>query len=106
MTSLLASLIAPLYFTLHVCESGSGCQRCEETIRVAYFVDVERQQVRFTTTTSEGKYVDDNQTKCQVQDSRNWSCQDTRSLLESREGQVKVTRPHDIGRRFEFFTGP
>ena len=45
MTSLLASLITPLYFTLHVCEVGSACQRCEETMRIAYFVDVERQQV-------------------------------------------------------------
>ncbi len=106
MTLLLLSLLASLHFDLHVCETGSRCQVCLETIRVDYAVDPARREVRMTTTNGEGKFVDVTLGRCEVRDPRNWSCQETLSRIESRDGGVRVTRPKASMPRYEFCTSP
>lgn len=86
----LATLLIPLHFTLQLCEPGTHCSECMETIPLTVTVNPGAGTVRMAGRGVDGGRIIESMENCAVVDRENWSCE-KHSRIEAKAGRVAVT---------------
>ncbi len=101
MSALLLALLTPLFAEMQICEPGTGCSQCHETVRLAFTAEPERQRVRVSGSFSEDGEPDEVLEDCRIDDPANWTCADTVTWVVAHRGVVRISQPERQDPPFE-----
>ncbi len=90
MLGLLASPIQAKEYLLSasICEVGSSCKRCIETINLSLAVDDKNKTVTATGKTIENKTAQQRLSNCEIQSTDSWRCGDLRGEVGANDGKI------------------
>jgi hypothetical protein len=84
--------VAKVYeLRLSLCEVKTFCSVCIEDIRVNLTVNSENKTVTISGKTTSGEQLKEVLTKCSVQSSDNWECEELRGVIKVASGKLTYT---------------
>jgi hypothetical protein len=87
------SAVAKIYdLSLSLCEVKTSCSVCIEDIRVSLTVNSENKTVTISGKTTSGEQLKEVLTKCSVQSSDNWQCEELRGVIKVASGKLTYTQ--------------
>ena len=90
LLGLLASPIQAKEYLLSasICEVGSSCQRCIETINLSLAVDDKNKTVTASGKTIDNKTAQQRLSNCEIQSTDSWRCGDLRGEFGANDGKI------------------
>ena len=84
--------VAKVYeLRLSLCEVKTSCSMCIEDIRVNFTVNSENKTVTISGKATSGEQLKEVLTKCSVQSSDNWQCEELRGVIKVASGKLTYT---------------
>ena len=71
-----------------ICEVGSSCQRCIETINLSLAVDDKNKTVTATGKSIDNKTAQQRLSNCEIQSTDSWRCVDLRGEIGRKDGKI------------------
>jgi hypothetical protein len=93
MSAVLLALLTPLVVTVELCETGSGCNQCFDTIHLTFRADPSTQRVKVTGSAEGQPEEEELLDQCRITDRVNWTCRSTVTWVQAHNGVVVLTQP-------------